>query len=399
MHRKVLRVITPEFILLGAVVAIVMVALNPTVYHELIEHSWFELPSWLHHKHINLHFISNEVLMCFFFLVAAKEVRESLLPGGALNGIKRAALPLMATAGGVLGPALLYLLLTKMAAPELSDGWVVPTATDIAFAFLAAKLIFKDGHPAIAFLLTLAVVDDGIGLALIPSVYSEGVQWHLFAGVLAAMLAATYILRGFGCCKWYWYLAVVGLPGWLAFLWLEVEPAMALVPLVVFMPHAHSDLGWWNPRELERHDTLSETEHAIKPWTGVILLVFGFVNAGIDLGSFGTPTWIVLVALVAGKIIGIIGLTMLGLRLGLQLPEGMNRSDVPVLAAVAGIGFTVALFVAGVAFTGEISEQAKLGAFLTLPVAGAIAFGLNVLLRKRNTAPQQSTHQREPARL
>lgn len=301
----------------------------------------------------------------------------------------------MATAGGVLGPVCLYLVLAKLVAPELTSGWVVPTATDIAFALLAARFIFKEGHPAIPFLLTLAVVDDGIGLALIPSVYSEGVQWAWFAVVLAGIVGGTYLMRGFGVRKWYWYLMVLGIPGWLGFLWLEVEPAMALVPLVALMPHAHNDLGFWNPRELERHDSLSEMEHAIKPWIGVILLIFGFANAGIDLGSFGTPTWIVLVALVGGKIVGIIAFTMLGLRLGLKLPDGMRKADVPVLAAIAGIGFTVALFVAGVAFDGEIGDQAKLGAFLTLPVAGAIALGLNVL-RKRGAEEELPDAELEP---
>lgn len=386
MRRLVQRVVKPELILLGAFAAIAAVMISPDWYHNVVDHNLFSLPGWLHAKHVNLHFISNEVLMCFFFLIAAKEVRESLLPGGALHGLRRSALPLLATTGGVAGPALVFYMLTKLSAPELTSGWVVPTATDIAFAYLAARLIFKEGHPAIAFLLTLAVVDDGVGLALIPSVYSGGVQWGWFALVLAGMIGGTYLLRGFGFKKWYWYLGLVGFPGWLGFLWLEVEPAMALVPLVVMMPHAYNDLGFWSVRELTRHDALSEMEHAIKPCIGVILLVFGFANAGIDLGSFGEPTWIVLAALIVGKLMGITLFTFIGIKLGLSLPEGMKKMDVPVMAAIAGIGFTVALFVAGVAFSGTIGDQAKLGAFLSLPVGAALAFGLNFVRKRTVTA-------------
>src|SRR5690606_37556511 len=118
------------------------------------------------HKVINLHFLVNDILMALFFAIAGKEVWEATLPGGALNDPKKAATPLIATIGGMAGPIGVYILIAFAVGEwgTLSNGWAVPTATDIAFSYMVARIVFGGGHPAIPFLLLLAIADDALGL-------------------------------------------------------------------------------------------------------------------------------------------------------------------------------------------------------------------------------------------
>lgn len=360
-------------ILWGVVLAIVLFNWRGGLYHDLVEGTWFVLPGWLHGHHVTLHFAITELGMAFFFVNAGAEVRESFLPNGALSNPRHAALPLVATLGGVAGPAIVYAVLSGLFDSSLRSGWVIPTATDIAFASVLAKLIFKKGHPAVNFLLTLAVVDDGIGLALIPTVYADGVKWHYLLAVILAMVGGTWILRQLGRRKWWEYLVFIGLPGWVGFVWLEVHPAMAFVPMVVLMPHEHTDKGMYAEEELKLRDTLNCMKAAITPWMAPLLFGFGLTNAGISVTNFGNATWIVTLSLLVGKLVGIVCFSIVGMRvLRLALPDGMSKADLWVMAAIASIGFTVALFVANVAFEGDLAQQAGLGAALTL-FTGCIA--------------------------
>ena len=130
----------------------------------------------------------NHILMCFFFALATKEIWESLLPGGHLSTPRKAAMPLVATAGGIFGPALLfYAGCVAFERPELVRGWAIPCATDIAFSYLIARYVFGIGHPAIPFLLLVAVADDAVGLIILATVYpDEGGSVGIFLGCLAA---------------------------------------------------------------------------------------------------------------------------------------------------------------------------------------------------------------------
>src|SRR4029453_3225498 len=112
-----------------------------------------------------LHFPVNEIGMTFFFALAAKEVVEATAPGGPLHSPRRAAMPLAAAVGGMLGPALIFVVLPIVFdRPNLERGWAIPTATDIAFSYLAARIVFGARHPIIPFLLLLAIADDALGL-------------------------------------------------------------------------------------------------------------------------------------------------------------------------------------------------------------------------------------------
>jgi NhaA family Na+:H+ antiporter len=169
------------FLIGGAVIALVWANLHTHGYHKLVHFSVFS--GDLGH-HFNLHFLVNDVLMALFFAIAAKEVWESFLPGGALSNFRTAATPLMATLGGVAMPAILYLIGAQLTGQmdTLGRGWAVPCATDIAFSYLVARIIFGKGHPAISFLLLLAIADDAAGLIILAIAYPQQAlqpQWLL----------------------------------------------------------------------------------------------------------------------------------------------------------------------------------------------------------------------------
>ena len=129
-------------------------------------------------KVLSLHYLVNDMLMAFFFAIAAKEVWEAvILKNGSLRG-KKAATPLFATVGGMLGPVSVYLVLAAVMGSDTYDavanGWAIPTATDIAFSYLVGRLVFGAGHPAVRFLLLLAIADDAAGLIILAVFYPQG---------------------------------------------------------------------------------------------------------------------------------------------------------------------------------------------------------------------------------
>jgi NhaA family Na+:H+ antiporter len=173
------------------------------------------------------------------------------------------------------------------------------------------------------------------------------------------------------------YVAGPGLVSWAALFWGGLHPALALVPVIPFMPHASRDLGVYDEREEHRHNTLDRFEHWWKTPVQVILLLFGFANAGVPFGSRGAGTYYVLAGLILGKPAGILAFTALARCLGARVPAGLRYADILLLGVVAAIGFTVALFFATAAFPpGEALDQAKTGAllsFVSAPLALVLA--------------------------
>jgi Na+:H+ antiporter, NhaA family len=325
---------------------------------------------------IDVHFLVNDILMALFFAVAGKEVWESLLPGGALRGGRAAVSPMSATLGGMAGPALVYVLGAALLGrlPELGRGWAIPCATDIAFSYLIARFIFGDGHPAIPFLLLLAIADDALGLLILAAFYPvEPVEpaWLLLPVV--AVLGGLG-LRRLGVQSFWPYLLGPGALSWIGLAHAGLHPALGLLPIIPTLPHAHTDLGLFMRRELDRPDTLSTFARFWKPPVEGILGIFGFVNAGVVLGAVGEPTALVLGGLLIGKPLGIFAGGWLAARaLGLGLPAGMSLRDLFVVGCAAAVGFTVALFVSVVAFPpGPTQDAAKMGALFSL-VAAALA--------------------------
>ncbi len=326
-------------------------------------------------SHLNLHFFSNDIVMVFFFGIATKEITEACLPGGALNPPRKAVNPLMGTLGGVVGPIGVYFLMMVLLGDDrIARGWGIPTATDIALAWLVARLVFGNKHPAVSFLLLLAVADDAIGLGIIAVFYGDPnmpAEPLYLLMVLGGMLMA-YGLRKRDVKSFWPYVLVGGSLSWAGLMLAHLHPALALVPIVPFMPSHGSDEGLFAPGESERHDdTLNRFEHFFKTPIDFGLLIFGLANAGVQFSSMGSATWAVLVALLVGKTVGIGVFSLGAAKMGFPLPTGMGAKEVLVAGIVAGLGLTVALFVAGVAFTdGGMQGAAKMGALMSAGAAG-----------------------------
>jgi NhaA family Na+:H+ antiporter len=272
----------------------------------------------------------------------------------------------------MLVPALVYAALLGGFGLDrgLLRGWAIPCATDIAFSYLVVKAIFRR-HPAIPFLLLLAIADDALGLLILALFYPVGeLRLAVGATILVAALAVSFLMRR-GRVRSFWpYVAVGGSTAWAALFFGGIHPALALVPIVPFMPRTRHDPGLFVAAPPRAHDTLSEFEHWWKYPVQGVLLLFGLVNGGVPLSQAGPGTWLVLTAIVVGKPLGILLLAGVSVALGLTLPHRLGWRDLTVAAIAAGTGFTVALFFATAAFpAGPLLDQTKMGALLSVGAA------------------------------
>ena len=381
-------------LIIGVVAGLAVANIDNHFYEKLVDYHLFGSGAEVFGHPITSHFLINGIFMVFFFGIATKEITESVLPGGALNPIPRAINPLMGTLGGVLGPAGLYLLLTWVFYGGTDDfsvvanGWGIPAATDIALAWLVARLAFGNGHPAVNFLLLLAVADDAIGLGIIAVFYPDPenpVQpaWLLLT---VAGMATAYALRRSKVDYWPAYVFIAGAMSWAGLAKSSIEPALALVVIVPFLPgpqrepgpvlqKTHPDPA---PRRqgadlvpaTHRPNALEQFEHQLKLFVDLGLFFFAFANAGVAFGSINAVTFIVLASLIAGKTLGVSFFSWAATKFGFPLPAGMGMRHLAVAGMVAGLGLTVALFVAGKAFAGPpFQDPAKMGAVLSAGVA------------------------------
>ncbi|TCS83524.1 Na+/H+ antiporter NhaA [Tepidibacillus fermentans] len=360
----------------GVIVALIWANLSPESYKSFVYGKLF--------GEYDFHFFVNDIFMVFFFAIAAVEITQSFMPGGALNPIKKAVNPLMATLGGVLGPAIVYMTLNAIiGSPELFRGWGIPTATDIALAWLVARFVFGNKHPAVSFLLLLAIADDAIGLAIIAIFYPDPAHpvepiWLLLT--LAGM-AVAFILRKANVKSYWPYLIIGGALSWTGLHNAHLHPALALVFIIPFLPHPIQ-----NPGELFEEDesdmsTLHQFEHQWKAFVDFGLFTFGLANAGVEFSEIATATWLVFIALLVGKTLGIFTLGLIANLIGFPLPNGMGKKELFLAGVVAAMGLTVALFVAGAAFTDlKIQGAAKMGALFSASTA-LIAFIVGKMLR------------------
>lgn len=400
--------------LIGGVFAALLAAnLAPHAYHAIVD--WKPFGTWtlLGHE-LTLHFLVNDLFMAFFFGIAAKEITEAALPGGSLNPIKNAINPLIATAGGVLGPVAVFFLLLMVFyhggsfAEEydwdhLLRGWGIPTATDIALAWLVARAVFGRGHPAINFLLLLAIADDAIGLVIIAVFYGDPhhparPEW---LGLVALGMAAAFALRRARVRHWPIYIFGAGPLSWIGFAQAHLHPALALVPIVPFLPGPKRDTGLFvEEDEVDlaekaglphgEHSALHQFEHRLKLFVDLGLFFFAFANAGVRFAGIGPMTWIVFGSLVIGKTLGISLFARFARRVGFPLPNGMSMRDLWMAGFVGALGLTVALFVAGAAFVEPgILGQAKMGALFSGAI-GLMAVLLGRLFGFGNAREPQS---------
>jgi len=316
----------------------------------------------------------NEGLMVFFFLQVGLEIKHQLLEG-ALASPKRAALPLLAALGGMAVPALVYVLFNRGDATTV-HGWAIPTATDIVLA-LAVLSFLGDRVPAglRIFLTALAIFDDLGGVLLIGFFYGGEVARLPLA--VALLAAAGLALAGRFQVTRPVPFAVLGLVLWAAMLESGIPAALAGVVIAFAVP-LHGRSGEESP--------LRAVEQALQPWVGFLVVpAFGFFNAGIAIDAAALAAAAIPVALgVAlglslGKPVGIAAAVWLAVRAGAaELPAGVGWRHVHGAACVAGIGFTVSLYIAALAFSSPaLGAAARLGVLAGSLLSAAI--GLVVL--------------------
>lgn len=345
-------------LLLGVITALVWVNAAPQSYYKFIKTD-FLLGN-------NLYFLVNDVFMALFFALAGVEIIQSLTPGGDLNPLKKAFNPLLASFGGVIGPIVIFGGLNSViGSPELANGWGIPTATDIALAWVAARFIFGSAHPAVKYLLLLAVADDLIGLVIIAIFYPEPlfpVKPVYLLLVLAGIFVAV-MLRKMRVRNYLVYLITAGTLSWTGLYYSALHPALSLIFIMPFLPQ---------PVRFKNH------------WSCFVdfgLFMFGLTNAGVKFSLVSTVTWLVFFSLVIGKTVGIYSFSNIARCAGFPFPRGMRQKELIIAALIAAMGLTVALLITGAAFTsGDIQSSAKMGALLSA-VAAPMAFVLSKLFR------------------
>lgn len=354
-----------------------------------------------------LHLFVNDGLMAVFFFVIGLEIKREWV-SGELRDRRAALLPAVAALGGMVVPALIYVGFTAGTAG--GHGWGIPMATDIAFALgVMALLGSRVPTPLKVFLLTLAIVDDIGAIVVIAVFYGTHLSW-LWLGVAVALLALVALLARIKV-RWTPVYVVIGMVVWYATYRSGVHATMAgvalglLTPALAFQPpevtagvadrlrtgpapRAEALRGMGRVVR-ESVPVLDRVETALHPWTSyVIVPAFALANAGVPLGEgiHGEGVAVAMgvgVGLVAGKTVGVAGAAWLAIRTGVaHLPEGVRWIQVVGVAMLAGIGFTVSLFVTSLAFAPgrevvHLASHAKL-AILVASAVAAIA-GSSVL--------------------
>lgn len=312
----------------------------------------------------------NDALMTIFFFVVGLEIKRELV-AGELNDVRKAMLPAIAAVGGMVGPALIYLAFNAGRPGEA--GWGIPMATDIAFAVGVMALLSKRVPPGLkVFLLSLAIVDDVGAILVIALFYSSGIQFAWLLGALLLLVAIVVMRR----LRVYWVpaYAIVGALVWFATLESGVHATIAGVALALLTSARPTDPGGVSVAE--------RLEHLLHPWSSFLIIpIFALANAGLVL-SAGTikdamtssVALGVIVGLVVGKIVGISAAAWVATRAGVaRLPEGVTWRHIVGGAALAGIGFTVSLFIAGLAFSDPaLIAESKIGILAGSVVAGLL---------------------------
>jgi Na+:H+ antiporter, NhaA family len=360
----------------------------------------------------------NDALMALFFLVVGLEIKRELTTG-ELRQPRAAALPAIAALGGMVVPALLYLAINRSGEP--ARGWGIPMATDIAFALGVLAIVGRGLPTALkSFLLALAIVDD-IGAILVIAIFYSG---SISPGPLltaAGLLALILVLQRLHV-RWTAVYVLVGVSVWLATLQSGIHATIAGVALGLATPavafqrpkavslEAHRIADdtvddpvppdadahqWLHLAGLTREavSPLARLEHLLHPWTSyVVIPVFALANAGVSISrsSLGNAltsgiTLGVVAGLVVGKTVGVTMFTWLATRTGItRLPEGVGWGQLVGVAALAGIGFTVSLFITSLAFqTQAIQDAAKVGILIASLLAGLLGALLLARFRRR----------------
>lgn len=329
-----------------------------------------------------IHWI-NDGFMAVFFVLVGMEVKREMFEG-SLSSYQKAIFPAVAAIGGMIVPAAVYWLITKNN-PELANGWAIPMATDIAFALGIVALLSKQVPPALkVFLLALAIIDDLGAIVVIAIFFSEelSVQALTIAAIAIMGLLTLNRLK----VSYIGAYIIIGSVLWASVLKSGVHATLAGV-IIGFSIPLKDNLG---------ESPLHKVEHALLPWCSYFILpLFAFGNAGVALGNINEelvfsalPLGIAL-GLLIGKPVGVFGLSYLSVKLGMaKLPDGVNFKQIFAIAMLCGIGFTMSMFLASLAFAGEsdsmMSTLSRLGILIGSCLSAVLGY---VLLRLTTKKP------------
>lgn len=316
---------------------------------------------------MTVHLWINDGLMALFFLLVGLEIKREFV-GGRLASADRRRLPFIAAVAGMAVPALVFLLVAGDT-PGLQPGWAIPAATDIAFAIGVLALLGSRVPSSLKLLLTtVAIVDDMGAVAIIAVAYTDSIRVLALAGAGLALLVLYVLNRRQVMALWPYLLAGAAL--WLFVLQSGVHATIAGVMTAMLVPIRRDEAG----------SPLHRLEHALHPWSAfAIVPLFGFANAGVSLTGVGLETFAqplvlgIALGLFLGKQTGILAAIWGADRLGIaRRPAGVSWGQLCGMALIAGIGFTMSLFIGGLAF----ADPAQMDAVKIGVLAGSIASAL-----------------------
>lgn len=327
----------------------------------------------------------NDGFMAVFFVLVGLEVKRELLIG-AISTYQRAIFPAIGALGGMVVPVVVFMLL-NFQHPELQQGWAIPMATDIAFALGVLALLGKRVPFALKiFLLALAIIDDLGAIVVIAIFFSHDLSTTALMSAFAAIVVLIILnrMKVTALCAY----MVVGAVLWASVLKSGVHATLAGV-IIGFCVPLKGNKG---------EKPLEDFEHMLAPWCSfVILPLFAFANAGVSLSGMSLNTLAspltlgVALGLIVGKTLGVFSFSFIAVKLGIaKLSEGINFKQIFAISVLCGIGFTMSMFLAGLAFGGEESD----GKFISLArlgilIGSAVSAVVGYYLLKRFTAPEQ----------
>jgi len=369
-------------VLLILVAAGAMLAANSAYSAEYKELFYGELP-WTPIKKLDdLHLWINDGLMALFFFVVGLEVKRELVQGSLSNASAR-RLPGVAALAGMIAPAIVYMLVSG--GGEYTRGWAIPAATDIAFAMGVLGLLGNRVPASLRmFLLTVAIVDDIGAIVVIavfytPSIY---VEWLAASGAVFAMMMGLNRLR----IGHFWPYILLALVLWFCVLNSGVHATIAGVLAALTIPLQRSDGSVM----------LDKLEHGLAPWSAYLVVpVFGFANAGVSLKGMGAEAlfdplpYAIAAGLVVGKQVGIFTTVWLADKTGFA-PRPANASwpEIWGVSILCGIGFTMSLFIGGLAFPDQpiLIEEAKIGILMGSAISAVLGYVVLQLTTKHPEA-------------
>ncbi|MCM4151201.1 Na+/H+ antiporter NhaA [Arenibacter sp. N53] len=354
----------------------------------------------------------NDGLMALFFFLIGLEIKRELLIG-ELNELRKAIFPLFAAMGGMLFPLALFLLLNNQ--PQTAPGWGIPMATDIAFSLAILQLLGKRVPLSLKIFLTAFAIVDDLGAVLVIAIfYSGGVDWLLILYSLIPFLVLSYL--GFKGIYSKYLTVILGFIIWLLFLKSGIHPTIAGVLVAFTVPIRQKiDMNYFNENlskiiegisrsnnekvpvlskeQIEHMDDLEDLtdkftsplqrlEHRLHGWVAYFIMpVFALANAGVVFSTnveFDTSLMInIALALFFGKLVGITLMSWLGVKFKLALlPDDMNFIQVSGIAILAGVGFTMSIFIANLAFSDNVLliDSAKVGILIGSVVSGLVGY-------------------------